>query len=78
MRRQRARWAYRVSTAWINWFGFVTIPFLALLAFFLITVFSVVALFADEPQRREEQSRSVAGRGRNAVAACWPSSPSWP
>ncbi len=45
------------STAWINWFGFITIPFLALLAFFLITMFSVVAVFANEPQRREEQSR---------------------
>jgi disulfide bond formation protein DsbB/mono/diheme cytochrome c family protein len=44
------------STAWINWFGFVTIPFLALLAFFLITVFSLVALFANEPQRHEDQS----------------------
>lgn len=43
------------STAWINWFGFVTIPFLALLAFFLITVFSVVAAIAHEPQRREEK-----------------------
>lgn len=41
------------TTAWINWFGFVTIPFLALLAFFLITVFSLVALFAEEPQREE-------------------------
>lgn len=37
------------SMAWINWFGFVTIPFLALTAFFLITVFSLVALTAGEP-----------------------------
>ena len=44
------------STAWINWFGFVTIPFLALLAFFLITVFSLVAMFAGEPQEREDQT----------------------
>jgi disulfide bond formation protein DsbB/mono/diheme cytochrome c family protein len=45
------------SSAWINWFGFVTIPFLALVAFFLITMFSIVAVFAHEPQRRAEQGR---------------------
>lgn len=37
------------STMWINWFGFVTIPFLALSAFTIITVMSLVALFAEEP-----------------------------
>ncbi len=42
------------STAWINWFGFVTIPFLALAAFFLITVFSLVALTAGEPDADAE------------------------
>lgn len=45
------------SSAWINWFGFVTIPFLALVAFFLITVFCLVAVFAEEPQRREAERR---------------------
>jgi disulfide bond formation protein DsbB/mono/diheme cytochrome c family protein len=44
------------SSNWINWFGFVTIPFLAGLAFFLITIFCLVAVFADEPQEREEGS----------------------
>ncbi len=28
---------------WINWFGFVTIPFLALTAFILITVFLLIS-----------------------------------
>ena len=37
------------SSVWINWFGFVTIPFLAMTAFFLISVFSLVALTAGEP-----------------------------
>jgi disulfide bond formation protein DsbB len=37
------------STMWFNWFGFVTIPFLALSAFTIITVMMLVALFAQEP-----------------------------
>lgn len=42
------------TIAWINWFGFITIPFLAMTAFFLITVFSVVALTAGEPDPEAE------------------------
>jgi disulfide bond formation protein DsbB len=34
---------------WINWAGFITIPFLALIAFTIITVMSVIALRAGEP-----------------------------
>lgn len=30
------------DVAWINWFGFITIPFLALTGFVLITVFLVI------------------------------------
>ena len=37
------------TTMWINWFGFVTIPFLSLAAFTLITAMCLVALFAAEP-----------------------------
>jgi len=37
------------STMWINWFGFVTIPFLSLAAFTIITAMCLVALFAAEP-----------------------------
>ncbi len=37
------------SGIWINWFGFVTIPFLALLAFLLITLMAVVAWQAGVP-----------------------------
>jgi disulfide bond formation protein DsbB len=55
------------SSTWINWFGFITIPFLALIAFFLITVFSLVALFAGEPQRREEQGRPWLAVGSTVV-----------
>ncbi len=46
------------TVAWINWFGFVTIPFLALIAFFLITVFTLVALTAGEPDPEEEMPRA--------------------
>jgi len=56
------------SSTWINWFGFITIPFLAGMAFFLITVFSLVALFAGEPQRREEQGRPWLAVGGSVVA----------
>ncbi|MBX2998341.1 MAG: c-type cytochrome [Caldilineaceae bacterium] len=33
---------------WINWFGFVTIPFLAMIAFMMITVFCVIAIYRGE------------------------------
>jgi disulfide bond formation protein DsbB len=35
---------------WINWFGFITIPFLSLIGFLLLTVLSAIALNAGEPQ----------------------------
>jgi disulfide bond formation protein DsbB len=43
------------TTMWINWFGFVTIPFLSLIGFTIITLMSVVALLAGEPAEEEEQ-----------------------
>lgn len=36
-------------TAYINWLGFITIPFLAMTAFFLITILVLVALTSGEP-----------------------------
>lgn len=36
------------STAYINWLGFITIPFLAMVAFMLITLFCVVAIYRGE------------------------------
>jgi len=39
--------------AWINWFGFVTIPFLALIAFLIITLLALVALLAPEEELEE-------------------------
>lgn len=41
------------TTAWINWFGFITIPFLALVGFLTITIMTVIALHADEPTEDE-------------------------
>ena len=46
------------TVAWINWFGFITIPFLAMTAFFIITVFSLVALTAGEPDPETEGGRT--------------------
>jgi disulfide bond formation protein DsbB/mono/diheme cytochrome c family protein len=43
------------TTQWINWFGFVTIPFLALVAFLVITVMSIVALINGEPVAEDEE-----------------------
>lgn len=40
---------------WINWFGFLTIPFLALIAFLIITVMMVVAWQAGEPALAEDE-----------------------
>ena len=43
------------TTQWINWFGFVTIPFLALTAFLIITLMSVIALINHEPVGEDEE-----------------------
>jgi disulfide bond formation protein DsbB len=41
------------TTPWINWYGFITIPFLAMMGFFLITVFSLIAMTTGEPAAEE-------------------------
>ncbi|MEZ4864313.1 MAG: disulfide oxidoreductase [Caldilineaceae bacterium] len=43
------------SMIWINWFGFVTIPFLALVAFVTITIMTIIALQAGEPAFAESR-----------------------
>ncbi len=43
------------TTQWINWFGFVTIPFLALIAFLVITLMSIIALLNREPVGEDEE-----------------------
>jgi disulfide bond formation protein DsbB len=43
------------TTVWINWFGFVTIPFLSLVGFLVITVMTVIAWNAGEPDAEAEQ-----------------------
>ncbi len=43
------------TTQWINWFGFATIPFLALTAFLIITVMSAIALLAGQPEDVDEE-----------------------
>jgi disulfide bond formation protein DsbB len=43
------------TTQWINWFGFVTIPFLALTGFLIITIMSVIALVNREPVGEDEE-----------------------
>jgi disulfide bond formation protein DsbB/cytochrome c5 len=42
------------TTMWINWFGFVTIPFLALTAFVIISAMAFVALEAQKGDQAEE------------------------
>lgn len=41
-------------TVWINWFGFITIPFLALTAFTIITIMCIIAILAGEPRQVED------------------------
>jgi disulfide bond formation protein DsbB len=43
------------TTQWINWFGFVTIPFLALTAFLIISLMAVIALLNSEPVGVDEE-----------------------
>jgi disulfide bond formation protein DsbB len=43
------------TVLWINWFGFITIPFLALIAFLTITVMAIVARQAGEPVAEEDE-----------------------
>ena len=47
------------TVLWINWFGFITIPFLALIAFLTITIMSIVALQAGEPASAEDEPGRV-------------------
>jgi disulfide bond formation protein DsbB/mono/diheme cytochrome c family protein len=47
-------------TVWINWFGFVTIPFLALTAFTIITIMCVVAILGGEPRQVEDDEARAA------------------
>jgi disulfide bond formation protein DsbB/mono/diheme cytochrome c family protein len=54
------------TTMWINWWGFVTIPFLSLTAFTIITVMSIVALMAGEP---DEDEAPLGGRAWVPVVA---------
>ena len=37
------------TSIWINWYGFITIPFLAMVAFFVITIMSLLAITSGEP-----------------------------
>ncbi|MBB3112291.1 disulfide bond formation protein DsbB [Paenibacillus phyllosphaerae] len=43
---------------YLDWFGFITIPFLALIAFILITIFLLLARGVQEEDNQEEQSAS--------------------
>lgn len=43
------------TTQWINWAGFVTIPFLALIAFLIITIMSIIALVNWQPVAEDEE-----------------------
>jgi disulfide bond formation protein DsbB/mono/diheme cytochrome c family protein len=47
------------TVLWINWFGFLTIPFLALIAFLIITVMSIIARQAGEPAPLEDEPGRV-------------------
>jgi disulfide bond formation protein DsbB len=47
------------TTVWINWFGFVTIPLLALTAFLIIALMCVVAIMAGEPQESDEDGEPL-------------------
>jgi len=47
------------TVAWINWLGFITIPFLALIAFMIITLMSIIAWQAGAPDPEDESARPL-------------------
>jgi disulfide bond formation protein DsbB len=51
------------TIAWINWLGFITIPFLALVAFFIITMMCVLALSSGKDEVEEEAEIEAEGKG---------------
>lgn len=55
------------SGIWVNWFGFITIPFLALTAFLVITFMSVIALQAGVPYLPETED----GEEEEAIRRPW-------
>ncbi|MGL4649880.1 MAG: disulfide oxidoreductase, partial [Caldilineaceae bacterium] len=55
------------TTMWINWAGFITIPFLSLTAFTIITIAAFIALRAGEPD--EERAPLFGSRAWVPVAA---------
>jgi disulfide bond formation protein DsbB len=65
------------TTLWINWFGFITIPFLSLTAFTLITVFTWIAHQAGEPVNDPDSAplrwpvTVVVGAGVIVYALLW-------
>jgi disulfide bond formation protein DsbB len=56
------------TVVWINWFGFITIPFLSMTAFFIITIMSLLALTAGEPQE-EVDARTPWWQVGGSIAA---------
>lgn len=44
------------TVAWINWLGFITIPFLALIGFLIISIMSIIALHASKPTGDPEEA----------------------
>ncbi len=49
---------------YINWFGFVTIPFLALTAFILITILMLL-VYKLEKRRNENEEKDISRSGIN-------------
>lgn len=45
------------TTVWINWLGFITIPFLAMIAFLIITIAMLTAYYSNQPS---EESHTPA------------------
>ena len=41
-------------TPWINWFGFITIPFLAMIAFLIITIAMLTAYYSGQPDEGQQ------------------------
>lgn len=58
-------------TVWINWFGFITIPFLSFTAFTIITIMCIIAILGGEPRQTsdddEDGEESLTATGGDAA-----------
>lgn len=59
------------SSSWINWLGFITIPFLAMMAFLLITLLTVIYMAGQSSQSEPDGEPNPSGRTLDGRRSSW-------